>query len=51
MITAYASLETAIHSIEQAAFLTADQKRDIFYNKAARFLKLTEKEIAGHHAR
>ena len=45
------ALETAIESIEQAAFLTADQKRDIFYNNAARFLKLTENEIAVHHGR
>jgi hypothetical protein len=45
------ALEAAIQSIEQAAFLTADQKRDIFYNNAARFLKLTQKEIAAHHGR
>ncbi|MEQ9220215.1 MAG: amidohydrolase family protein [Cyclobacteriaceae bacterium] len=30
----------AIESIEQAPFLTEDQKRDIFYNNAARFLRL-----------
>ena len=30
----------AIESIESAGFLTAEQKRDIFYNNAARFLRL-----------
>jgi predicted TIM-barrel fold metal-dependent hydrolase len=45
------ALETAIQAIESAAFLTASQKRDIFYNNAARFLKLSEKEIARHHGR
>ncbi len=32
-------------------FLTADQKRDILYNNAARFLKLSPQEIARHHGR
>ncbi len=32
----------AIEAIETAEFLTAEQKRDIFYNNAARFLKLEE---------
>jgi hypothetical protein len=45
------TLETAIQSIEQAAFLTPEQKRDIFYNNAARFLKLSEAEIARHSGR
>jgi uncharacterized protein len=31
-----------IEAIEQAPFLTAEQKRDIFYNNAARFLRLDE---------
>jgi predicted TIM-barrel fold metal-dependent hydrolase len=44
-------IEMAIQSIEQASFLTPDQKRDIFYNNAARFLKLTETEIARHSGR
>jgi hypothetical protein len=42
------TLETAIQSIEQAAFLTPEQKRDIFYNNAPRFLRLTETEITRH---
>ena len=32
----------AVEAIEQAPFLTDDQKRDIFYNNAARFLKLDD---------
>jgi predicted TIM-barrel fold metal-dependent hydrolase len=31
-----------IQSIETAPFLTAEQKRDIFYNNAARFLRLKD---------
>jgi hypothetical protein len=41
----------AVRSIEDAPFLSAAQKRDIFYNNAARFLRLTEAEIARHHGR
>lgn len=33
----------AIDAIEQAPFLTDEQKRDIFYNNAARFLKMDVK--------
>jgi uncharacterized protein len=43
------ALEVAIQSIETANFLTAEQKRDILYNNAARFLRLSETEIARHH--
>lgn len=39
----------AIRAIETATFLTADQKRDIFYNNAARFFRLSPAEIAKHH--
>ena len=39
----------AIDWIEQADFLTAEQKRDILYNNAARFLRLSPDEIAKHH--
>ena len=42
-------ISSAIESIETAEYLTVEQKRDIFYNNAARFLKLSEEEIAGHH--
>ncbi len=39
----------AIKSIETAPFLDAGQKRDILYNNAARFLRLSEAEIAKDH--
>lgn len=38
----------AIRTIEEAPFLTDAQKRDIFYNNAARFLRLSETEKAAH---
>jgi uncharacterized protein len=43
-------IEPAIQSIEDAPFLSAAQKRDILYNNAARFLRLTPQEIARHRA-
>jgi uncharacterized protein len=45
------AIERAIDAIETAAFLTAEQKRDILYHNAARFLRLSEAEIARHHGR
>ncbi len=39
----------AVESIENADFLTPEQKRDILYNNAARFLRLSAREIAKHH--
>jgi predicted TIM-barrel fold metal-dependent hydrolase len=42
-------IEPAIKVIEDAPFLTSAQKRDIFYNNAARFLRLSKEEIARHH--
>ena len=38
-----------IEAIETADFLTEEQKRDILYNNAARFLRLSEEQIAAHH--
>jgi predicted TIM-barrel fold metal-dependent hydrolase len=35
--------------IEEAPFLSEEQKRDILYNNATRFLRLREEEIAQHH--
>jgi len=43
-------IEPSIETIEQAPFLTSAQKRDIFYNNAARFLRLSKEEIARHHS-
>lgn len=45
------AIEIAIETIEQAPFLDVKQKRDILYNNAARFLRLSEEEIARHHGR
>jgi len=39
----------AVETIEQADFLSEQQKRDILYNNAARFLMLTPEQIAAHH--
>ena len=33
-------IDDAIEAIDEATYLTAEQKRDIFYNNAARFLRL-----------
>lgn len=41
----------SIAVIEEAPFLSEGQKRDILYHNAARFLRLTDEEIARHHGR
>lgn len=41
-------IEPAIRTIEEAPFLTEVQRRDIFYNNAARFLRLSDAEKAEH---
>jgi uncharacterized protein len=46
-----AVIERSIAVIEEAPFLTEEQKRDILYNNAARFLRLSDEEIARHHGR
>lgn len=35
-------IERAVESVEQAPFLNEEQRRDIFYNNAARFLRLDD---------
>lgn len=42
------TMERAIRVIEEAPFLSTDQKRDILYNNAARFLKLDANTMARH---
>ena len=42
-------IEPSVRSIEEAPFLSEAQKRDILYNNAARFLRLTPQQIAAHH--
>jgi predicted TIM-barrel fold metal-dependent hydrolase len=39
------AMEKSIDNIENAPFLSEPQKRDIFFNNAARFLKLTPAQI------
>ena len=39
------AIEAGIETINKASFLTTNQKRDILFNNAARFLRLTAKEI------
>jgi hypothetical protein len=46
-----AAIEHCIESIESAAFLAPNQKRDILYNNAARFLRLTPERMARDHGR
>lgn len=41
----------AIEAIESADFLSLEQKRDILYQTAARFLRLSEEEIVRPHRR
>ena len=43
------AISMAIEAIEKADFLSAEQKRDILYNNAARFLRLFPEQIARHH--
>jgi len=44
-------IEPSIAIIEEAPFLSEEQKRDILYNNAARFLRLSTEEIARHHGK
>jgi hypothetical protein len=39
----------AVEAIEKADFLSPEQKRDILYNNAARFLRLSPEQIAKDH--
>ncbi len=43
-------IERSIRTVENAPFLSDQQKRDILYNNAARFLRLSDEEIARHHS-
>ena len=42
------TLEVAIETVAKAPFLSTQQKRDIFYNNAAGFLRLSPEDIAKH---
>ncbi|MBC7849170.1 MAG: amidohydrolase family protein [Chitinophagaceae bacterium] len=43
------AIDAGIKAINKAAFLTQDQKRDILFNNAARFLRLSEETIRKMH--
>jgi predicted TIM-barrel fold metal-dependent hydrolase len=43
-------IERSIDAIDKAPFLTRQQKRDILYNNAARFLRLSKADIARQRA-
>jgi len=43
------AIEMAIRNLQSVDFLTPEEKKDIFYNNAARFLRLSEAEIKKHH--
>lgn len=45
------AIDAAIASIQEAPFLTQQQKRDILYYNAARFLRLTPEHVAKQQAR
>ncbi len=40
-----------IEALEAVPFLSTDEKRDIFYHNAARFLRLSPAEVRRHHGR
>jgi len=42
-------IEMSLEQLESFDFLTQDEKRDILYNNAARFLGLSDEQIAAHH--
>jgi hypothetical protein len=44
-------ISSHVEAFESVPFLTNEQKRDIFYNNAARFLRLSSDEIARHYGR
>lgn len=45
------ALEFAIRGIEEAPFLSEEQKRAILYDNAARFLELSDEVVDAHHGR
>jgi len=43
------AISIAIKTLNEAPFLSEEEKRDILYHNAARFLELSEEAIAKHH--
>ena len=47
----FGAVRTSINVIEAATFLTEGDKRAIYYDNAAKFLRLTSEQIRRHYAR
>lgn len=45
------TIERAVAVIQDAPFLSEEQRRDILYHNAARFLRLSDEEIARHNGK
>jgi predicted TIM-barrel fold metal-dependent hydrolase len=45
------AIETAVHRVKSLDYLTAEEKAGILYDNAARFLRLSKDQIAGHQGR
>jgi predicted TIM-barrel fold metal-dependent hydrolase len=43
------AIALAIDRVNRLSFLTLEEKEDVFYDNAAKFLGLTAEEIARHH--
>ena len=43
------SISVAVEAIQSAEFLSPEQRADVFYGNAARFLRLSADQIAAHH--
>jgi len=43
------AIDIAVQTVRNTPFLSEEEKRDILYNNAARFLELDEETIAKHH--
>lgn len=43
------AISIAVNTVKEATFLSEEEKRDILYNNAARFLELSEETISRHH--
>jgi predicted TIM-barrel fold metal-dependent hydrolase len=44
-------IEMSLEQLDSFEFLSQEEKRDILYNNAAKFLGLSEEQIAAHHQR
>lgn len=45
------AISIAVKTVKEAPFLSEEEKRDILYNNAARFLELSQETISDHHKR